>query len=944
VPQVADLYARVGLDVRDLEQGVDRAHGTLQGLAGSFHNIAARAASVAAGFIIRDIVVGSYQRFRDVLTNRQWQTFQAQFEVQLGSQEAAMRRIQELREFSIIAPGTLEDLMQADIIMQNYGLHAANAAQRWGYAGDEIRWIAAEVASGTVASFEEISMWLGRFAMGDTARAIRRFEELGVVSRRELRAMGIEFSNTGEVVTDVDEALGILLRSMEGKFGGMMEAFHRSVGGMEEELADWIYKQKQLWGEPVTEAYQEHLRGLLDFLDNEAVEEMIELGREMWAAGVGWLSEMVDDWIAHFGELTARAFEFGADFMREYAAGLADVSPIARAMTNMAMALRDWLVTRSPPRIAPELDQWGADAAAVYWAGWAQADPDIGYWMQDAMRSLEPHLRDIREAGGLTEGILTGFRGAFGTEASRFEGYVRAYGRLVEAAEETAEAQEAYNLALEEGDEEALAAAEARLEQAQAEERQAMRQLAMEQSRVAQRMSDEARLAQAIEERTRAELRAIQEVSDREAEAEARRIAQARLRYELAVAQTPEAQLEIWRRELAGIEEGTAEWYDTMTQIVRLEQQIARAAETGAGGAAGMADAWSDAMDEVSDEAHDAMEETRSELLQAWDDLREAFEGEGESLAGALFGGFAAWIKAQAKEQLGIIVTKIEEWVPTVEDDVFGSGEFIANFLVDGIRALFGYDKARADTADSLGAHLADAVFRVGAQAWQLGMMLGDGVIFGLTARLLSWVPGIDVDAAEIAAAWEMGMRGFAEPEAGVGAALWAKVFDAEDLAVNIANQWLAVADDPNVSPAIRRAAEEQAERWITDYDLKVREDLGVMTKEQFNELALDDGVIGVIEDAGEAAGEAYGQSFGERALDYIGDALREADRLLKGFLFRSEEQLDQGPPPPPFPATPGGVEGYEIHIENSFYGPADPDDVQDAVVDGLRRGGVSRP
>jgi hypothetical protein len=141
--QVAQLQAMIGADTRGLERGVSASRGLLHGLTDDIRHMA----STAAGFIARDLIVGGFNRIKDAIAdtgramvdaNRNWETYTTQFTVQLKSQEAALRRLAELEEFAMFAPGGLDDLIQADLILQNFGLHAENAARRWGYSGQQI--------------------------------------------------------------------------------------------------------------------------------------------------------------------------------------------------------------------------------------------------------------------------------------------------------------------------------------------------------------------------------------------------------------------------------------------------------------------------------------------------------------------------------------------------------------------------------------------------------------------------------------------------------------------------------------------------------------------------------------------------------------------------------------------------------------------------------------
>ena len=584
--QIAQLMAVIGADTRDLERGLQRGQSALNNFAGAAANVA----QTAAGFLMRDVIVGGVNFMRESIensaramieANATWETYTTQFEVQLGSIEAAQRRLAELEEFAMFAPGGLDDLIQADIIMQNFGLHAENAATRWGYSGQQIRQIAADMAAGTSGSFEEISTWLGRFAAGDTGRAIMRFQELGVVTRDQLRAMGVEFNKAGSLTTPVDQAFSALLRIAEEKFGGITQKQSQTLAGMQEQTEDWIAQQKRLWGEPIFDAYKEGLGGLLNFIDSEAGQQATSLAQGLWFSIVNEVKNIGGEVMRVFGDFAASALEYGAKFVEEWAAGVEGSDAVVRAMNSIAEQIRYWLEPGSPPRITPDLDKWGAGAFQAYMDGWVSASPEIGPRLQDAFKSLEPYLREIDLGGTFNQDMQGRFRESFGVESSMFEGYIRAYADLSEAAQTAAAAQEEYDEAVEGGDQETIDAAKKRLDSAQAEERSARQRLTAEQQRISERMQQEHRLTQAIQEQTRAierNSRSSEDAERRKAEAEQKRINDARLQWELAGADT-EGQLDIWQRELAGVAEGSAEYYQILTRIMQLEERRRQEAE-----------------------------------------------------------------------------------------------------------------------------------------------------------------------------------------------------------------------------------------------------------------------------------------------------------------------------------------------------------------------------
>jgi hypothetical protein len=868
--QAAELKAKIGLDVSDLERGVQRARGTLGEVATTFTSFASHAAAAAAGFIIRDVVIGSWQRLKELIAgtaselvgaNRSWERFETQLGVQLKSQIATAERLQELETFAVQTPFNLDEIIEADVILQNFGLHSQGAMQAFGKSGAEIRTIAGDTAAGTGAAFKEIGMWLGRFAAGDTGMAIMRFQELGVTTRTELAAMGVEFSKAGQLVSPLDEAMTALLTVMERKFGGLMDTQSRTLGGMESNLGDFMSRQKRLWGEPVFEEYKSGLGDLLGFLDSEGVQRAMDTGRNLWASLVGWIGDVARDWAADAGGLAVDALHWGANVVEQFAAGIQGSGAVVDALNSMASEITSWLEPGSPPRILPELTEWGTGAARAYWEGWAGAEPEIGMWLQDAMKSLEPHLKGIEGAGGLTDEGLAQYRGAFGAEAPRFEGYLQAYGGLVEAARTAAEAQTTYDAAVAEGDEQAIAAAEGQLDTARDQERTAQRRVAAEQSRISQQMSAEARLTQVVEQRARAEESAAQNAADRAAEAEQKRIADARLRWELAVAETPEAQIGIWQRELAAATEGSADYYDILTRIVQLEQRARDAADSGGTGGAGLGSWAADAGEQAVEDAREAAEGAVEKEKIDW-------RGIGKAIGGALLDGIIGGVAS-----LG---TRLNEWAdkPETQDTLFTTGSTLGGVVGNGIRGLFGQQPEVDSTATSMTSHIQNAAWQAATGAYSVGMQLADAVFFGFAAALL---PG-DATAAQLAAAWEMGGIG---GKGDIGAGIGLKLTGDADLAAEIAEQWRQVAQDPDVPPAVQAAADAQAQALIDQYDLRIHGDLGVMTADAYQQLAIDEGIIGAAGTSGAAAGAEYGQSFVDKVLEYLRNGLPPALQWL---------------------------------------------------------------
>lgn len=210
--------------------------------------------------------------------NAEFEKYTVQFGVLLGGAENAQKRLKELAEFGAATPFDLPEIVRADKVLQSFGLHAEDAAKRFGMSGTQMRTVAGDVAAGTGASFEDIARYIGQFSAGQTGMVLSRFEELGIVTRKELGAMGLEFAKSGELVTPVDDAMDVLLVAMQGKFGGMMDAQSKTFGGMMSNMRDWVGNAMRTLGAPIFDVVKENLGGLLTLLSSpQAKQAMSDL-------------------------------------------------------------------------------------------------------------------------------------------------------------------------------------------------------------------------------------------------------------------------------------------------------------------------------------------------------------------------------------------------------------------------------------------------------------------------------------------------------------------------------------------------------------------------------------------------------------------------------------------------------------------------------------------
>ena len=218
-----------------------------------------------------------------------------------------------LAEFGQKTPFELPQVVEADWILQGFGLHAAESAQKFGFSGEQIRTIAGDVASGTGSSFQEMALLIGKFSSGATGEAISRMQELGITNRDELSKMGLEFSKSGQLLSPLPESMEVILGLMKKKYGGLMDAQSKTFSGMMSNLSDWASGTLRTIGQPIFEVLKDKLQVVLEFLGSPAVQAAVATFAQMLATGIGQAMDIVTKFTDTFGELGRVFFGFNAD-------------------------------------------------------------------------------------------------------------------------------------------------------------------------------------------------------------------------------------------------------------------------------------------------------------------------------------------------------------------------------------------------------------------------------------------------------------------------------------------------------------------------------------------------------------------------------------------------------------------------------------------------------
>lgn len=197
-------------------------------------------------------------------------------------------------------------------------------------------------------------------------------------------------------------------------FAGALEATANSAGAterayttMDATIAQSINKIKAAGsvflitiGEKMAPAIAKILDVLVRLAQSDAAIKFIGALGDAMARGV--------DLIVAFGTAAANlakmALGWGNNIGTSFADGIISAAQdVVSALQYMGSVIASWLMPGSPPKIVPQLDQWGADAATVYAKSWLKGDysafKEIGGLIEDALKGMV-------NTGAMSEGDL----------------------------------------------------------------------------------------------------------------------------------------------------------------------------------------------------------------------------------------------------------------------------------------------------------------------------------------------------------------------------------------------------------------------------------------------------------------------------------------------------------------------------------------------------------
>lgn len=240
--------------------------------------------------------------------NTAFETYETQFSVLLKGtddlakgQERAKQRIGELSKFAANTPFELPQVVQAGKILEAFGLQGEKSMSRFKLSTTDVLQVVGDAAAGSGADFSELANTFGKFASGATGEALSRLQELGIVTKEQLRQVGVEFDKSGALVTPVDEAFSKIVGVVQGKMGGMMDAQSKTLDGMMGNFQDWIGQATRTMAAPIFDKVKEGMQALLQFLGSPAVMATLTTLATFIATTIGGAFDLIGNIMAFVG-------------------------------------------------------------------------------------------------------------------------------------------------------------------------------------------------------------------------------------------------------------------------------------------------------------------------------------------------------------------------------------------------------------------------------------------------------------------------------------------------------------------------------------------------------------------------------------------------------------------------------------------------------------------
>lgn len=375
--------------------------------------VAAVGAAVAAGIVALGKIGLEY--------NMEMESYQTNFETMLGSEEAAAKKVSELKEMAAKTPFEMGDLADATQQLLAMGVASGDTGKYLQQLGD--------ISLGDKEKLNSLVNAFGK--MNSTGKVT--LEYINMMAEQGFNPLNVIAQQTGESMTDLyarvsdgkvslDEIKNAMqvATSAGGQFAGGMEKASKTTQGMISTLKD---NARALVGE----IFQPISDGLKDKLLPSAIDAINRLTTEFRENGINGMVTAAGDIIADtLGQFAGSLPDFvntALDIVKSLGSGIKNnqheiADGVVKTITTLLSGFYNAL---------PDLLKTGASLLLEIAKGLAQSLPEIAKQAADVVteliNTLWEHRWDILQAGAdIVGGIMDGIASVWQSLADWFNG------------------------------------------------------------------------------------------------------------------------------------------------------------------------------------------------------------------------------------------------------------------------------------------------------------------------------------------------------------------------------------------------------------------------------------------------------------------------------------------------------------------------------------------
>lgn len=344
---VFDLYAKIALDTGDYENGLEDASVKTSSFADKLKTGLATAAKVGAAAIgaASTAIVALGKIGLDY--NSQMEQYTTNFTTMLGSQEAAVQKVEELKKFAASTPLSMDDLAKGTQTLLAFGVESENSTGILRQLGD--------IALGDADKMQRLSTAFGKASAAGklSGEVVQQMIDAGWNPLIQIsQAAGETMEETqkrmsaGTISVEELQAAMEAVTSGTGQFAGGMEAASHTTQGLISTLQD---NARALVGE----VFQPISDGLLGQVLPGAIEAISGLTTAFRESGISGMIEaaggIVGSAIGEFTNALPQFVNTAVEIVKSLVTGIKDNLPqIAEGAVTTVETLADGIINMLP--------------------------------------------------------------------------------------------------------------------------------------------------------------------------------------------------------------------------------------------------------------------------------------------------------------------------------------------------------------------------------------------------------------------------------------------------------------------------------------------------------------------------------------------------------------------------------------------------------------------